>query len=78
VQRFHGQVPDAHGVGAGQDLAAELPGADAPGEPVVGFVEHHDPVAAEAFLALLAGGQKVVPPRGQPVRLDLQLPREFL
>ena len=50
LQRLHGQAPDAHGVGAGQELAAELPGADAPGEAVVGFVEHHDPVAAEAFL----------------------------
>jgi hypothetical protein len=49
-QRLHGQVPGAHGVGAGQELAAELPGADAAGEPVVGFVEHHDPAAAEAFL----------------------------
>jgi hypothetical protein len=56
LQRFHGQVPDAHGVGAGQELAAELPGADAAREPVVGFVEHHDPAAAEAFFHQLLWG----------------------
>jgi hypothetical protein len=50
LQRFHGQVPGAHGVGAWQDLAADPPAANAPREAVVGFVEHHDPAAAEAFL----------------------------
>jgi hypothetical protein len=49
LQRLHGQVPGAHGVGAGQDLAAEPPGTDAPREPIVGLVEHHDPAAAEAL-----------------------------
>ena len=90
LQRLHGQVPDAHGVGAGQDLAAEPPGADAPGEAVVGFVEHHDPAAAEAFLHQLlwcppgrrrhlcpAHGPIIAPPQRAPSRgLDMTQRRD--
>jgi hypothetical protein len=50
LQRLHGQLPDAHRMSTRKDLAADPPGANAPREPVVGLVEHHDPAAAEALL----------------------------
>jgi hypothetical protein len=36
------------------------------------------PVGPLTFEALLAGGQEVIAPGGQPVRLDLELSRELL